>query len=131
VILRRAKPTSKHPPLVQRSACRTTPAPAVQRAAQTSHAFDWAQIEAALSRQFGRPIQLSDPEETNRPAQEPGQSLGGLADSDQDELWYPPVRTPIFCADADLRPCDREHTYLWTFAGSPTWFKAEVYPPPR
>jgi len=135
--IRRSTSTNKHRPTIQGSACRTTPAPAVQKTAQggskanfSDDPTDWSWIAAALSRYFGQLIQLYDTGEINRPAEGPGQSLGSLADSDRDALWYPPRGTLIYYADGEGRPCERKEACFWTFAGSPTWFWSDVYPPP-
>jgi len=126
---------------IQHSVCRSTPTRSTKQrgvgaSANSSHKaapsddLDSAWTETALSRYFGCPIRLYDPTERDwDPAD--SRPLGTLADADQDtNFWYPPQGTPIFCADADMRPCEREEGCFWTFAGSPTWFRSDIYPPP-
>jgi hypothetical protein len=67
---------------------------------------------------------------------EDGEPRSTLAEADAMEaeglaqFYYPPVTTPVFFQDANDRPCPRAEAHLWTWAGSVSWFRAEVYPPP-
>jgi hypothetical protein len=63
-----------------------------------------------------------------------GLLLGTLAKAEADEMqgryWWPPPGTPLFFQDLAGRPCSRGEARVWTYAGAPSWYLANVHPPP-
>jgi hypothetical protein len=59
---------------------------------------------------------------------------GTLAEAEADEMqgryWWPPPGTPLFFQDSAGRPRSRGEARMWTYTGAPSWYFANVYPPP-
>jgi hypothetical protein len=43
---------------------------------------------------------------------------------------WPPPEAELFFADEDLRPCQPEEAYLWTWSGAAGWLRAACTPVP-
>jgi hypothetical protein len=118
-------------PRVQHSASRVTPPSVANKANLPNDPCPATHTEAVLSAHFGCPVRLYDPAEIDWPAEEPGECLGTLADSDTDDYWHPPPSTPLYYGDEGGRPCDPGQARWWTYRGATSWFDVEIYPPPN